>query len=96
MESLSAMQRDMLYIVACSSPVTATTIRSELEAYYETSVTDGSLYPNLRRLHDGGFVEKHGSNGRDIKYELTNKGVVAIAGRAEWLATHLDDVDVAQ
>lgn len=93
MESLSAVQRDLLFILAGTTRPDGPAIREALQSYYNSPVSDGQLYPNLNKLADNGFIEKTAVNRRRTRYDLTKKGELAIAARTDWQATYLADAN---
>jgi len=93
MESLSAVQRDMLFILAGTAQPDGQTIREELESYYADPVSDGRLYPNLNQLAENGYIKKSALSRRRVQYELTEKGRLAITARTSWQTGYVADAD---
>lgn len=66
----------MLFVLAGSSLVVVAgldephdlAIKEELEAYYETEIQHGRLYPNLDELVDKGLIKKDEKDGRTNVY----------------------------
>jgi len=50
MNGLTAFQRDILYVIEGMDTPHGLAIKKQLEAYYETEVNHGRLYPNLDDL----------------------------------------------
>lgn len=89
MNDLTGFQRDLLYVVAGKDAPHGLAIKAELEAYYETEVHHGRLYPNLDTLVDKGLVEKSQRDKRTNAYALTQRGRREINARREWEAQHV-------
>ena len=84
MYDLIAFQRDTLYVIAGKDAPHGLAIKEELEAYYETEVHHGRLYPNLDTLVDKGLVEKGQRDQRTNVYRLTDRGRREIQARRDW------------
>ena len=89
MFELTGFQRDVLYCIAGSEEPYGLGIKAELEAYGDTEVNHGRLYPNLDRLIDKGYVTKSQIDDRTNRYELTDAGQEVLAERREWEAEQL-------
>ena len=89
MFELTGFQRDVLYCIAGSEEPYGLGIKAELEAYSDTEVNHGRLYPNLDTLIDKGYVTKSQIDDRTNRYELTDAGREALAERREWEAEQL-------
>ena len=85
----TGFQRDVLYCIAGSEEPYGLGIKAELEAYGDTEVNHGRLYPNLDRLIDKGYVTKSQIDDRTNRYELTDAGQEVLAERREWEAEQL-------
>lgn len=90
MDDLTAFQRDILYIVGGADEPHGLAIKSDLEAYYETEVNHGQLYPNLDELVDAGLINKGEYDKRTNIYTLTSDGREVLKTRREWENGHLD------
>jgi PadR family transcriptional regulator PadR len=89
MNDLTGFQRDLLYAIAGQDAPHGLALKDELEAYYETEVHHGRLYPNLDTLVDKGLVEKSQRDKRTNAYVLTQRGRREINARREWEAQHV-------
>lgn len=83
---LTAFQRDILRLLEREDHQKGTSIRAGLEAYYQTGVTHGRLYPNLDQLVEKGLVEKGERDNRTNDYALTDAARDALARRDQWVA----------
>jgi DNA-binding PadR family transcriptional regulator len=91
MFELTGFQRDVLYCIAGSEEPYGLGIKAELEAYGDTEVNHGRLYPNLDTLIDKGYVTKSKLDDRTNRYELTDAGRSVLAERREWEAEQLGE-----
>lgn len=89
MNELTGFQRDVLYIIAGLNEPNGIEIKDHLEAYYETPVDRGQLYPNIDTIVEEGFIEKNQQATRGNAYALTIKGHREIAARREWEDEHI-------
>ncbi|RJX42906.1 PadR family transcriptional regulator [Halonotius aquaticus] len=92
MFELTGFQRDLLYCIAGAEEPYGLGIKAELEAYGDTEVNHGRLYPNLDTLIEKGYVTKSQLDDRTNRYELTDAGREVLAGRREWEAKKLSGV----
>ena len=101
MENLTAIQRDMLYVIVGLQGEDGDgdekgdlphglAIQDALEASYDSTVDYGQLYPNLDALVENGLVIKGKKDRRTNWYELTDCGERTLIERREWEATYLD------
>ena len=84
MEELSAFQRDTLYAVGKLQDPHGLAIKQQLEAYYNSEVNHGRLYPNLDQLVERGLIDKGQKNDRTNEYQLTDRAREMIRNRREW------------
>ena len=84
MEKLSAFQRDTLYAVGKLQDPHGLAIKQQLEAYYNSEVNHGRLYPNLDQLVERGLIDKGQKNDRTNEYQLTDRAREMIRNRREW------------
>ncbi|MFC7045898.1 PadR family transcriptional regulator [Halobacteriaceae archaeon GCM10025711] len=84
MFDLTGFQRDLLYVIAGLDEPHGLAIKEELEAYYESEVNHGRLYPNLDTLVDMGLVEKGEIDKRTNYYKLTRRGQRELDDRLTW------------
>lgn len=80
---LTAFQQTILTILAEESRY-GLAVKRELEAYYDTEVNHGRLYPNLDDLVEMGLVEKSELDKRTNQYSLTDAGYDALLGQLGW------------
>ena len=90
MHDLTGFQRDLLYVVAGTDEPHGLKIKDELEAYYETEIHHGRLYPNLDTLVEKGLVDKSKHDRRTNCYRTTSRGRRELAARAEWEGQYVD------
>ena len=84
MYDLTGFQRDLLYVIAGQEEPHGLAVKEELEAYYESEIHHGRLYPNLDDLVEKGLVEKGTIDRRTNYYSLTRRGRREIEARREW------------
>ena len=89
MFELTGFQRDILYCIAGMDEAYGLGIKTELEAYGDTEINHGRLYPNLDTLVDKGYLTKSSLDDRTNEYELTEEGRRLLAERREWEAEKL-------
>ena len=89
MFELTGFQRDLLYCIAGADEPYGLGIKAELEAYSDTEINHGRLYPNLDTLIDEGYLSKSQIDDRTNEYELTDAGRELLAERREWEANQL-------
>jgi len=93
---LTAVQRDLLFIIAQCDQPSGQTIKARFEAATDTTVSAGQIYPNLDTLVDMGVVEKGQLDRRANYYTLTERGVRRLRERQSWEQTQLRSVQVSQ
>mgnify|MGYP000049372738 CR=1 FL=1 len=81
---LTAFQRNILVILS-EEPRYGLAIKRELEAYYDSEVNHGRLYPNLDDLVEMGLVEKSELDKRTNQYALTDDGYQTILDQVGWM-----------
>jgi DNA-binding PadR family transcriptional regulator len=81
---LTAFQRNILVILS-EEPRYGLAIKRELEAYYDSEVNHGRLYPNLDDLVEMGLVEKSELDKRTNQYALTEAGHDALLDQFGWV-----------
>ena len=89
MHDLTGFQRDLLYVIAGREEPHGLAIKEELEAYYESEVNHGRLYPNLDTLVEKGLVEKGQRDRRTNYYTLTGRGRRELSARQDWEAQYV-------
>lgn len=92
MHDLTGFQRDLLYVVAGKDEPHGLAIKEKLDAYYETEIHHGRLYPNLDTLVVKGLVEKGEKDRRTNFYSLTRRGEREIEARREWESQYIEDL----
>ena len=73
-DELTAIQRDIIYVLTGCRGANGEEVKRELEDYYESAVHKGRIYPNLDALVEYGLVESSRVSGRENRYELTEAG----------------------
>lgn len=91
MFELTGFQRDLLYCIAGTEEPYGLGIKAELEAYGDTEVNHGRLYPNLDALIDKGYVTKSKLDDRTNRYELTDAARSVLAERRRWESEQLGE-----
>lgn len=81
MGELTALQRDILFVLAGLGRPAGVDIERELNEYYSSGVGNSRLYQSLNQLVDKGFVDKGAKNARTNEYQLSEKG-------EQWLNDH--------
>ncbi|CQR52919.1 Transcriptional regulator PadR-like family protein [Haloferax massiliensis] len=81
---LTAIQRDLLFVVRGMSDSSGQTIKTELEETQGRDLLTGRVYTNLNELVDKDLVNKGSKNGRTNEYSLTDKGRDAVEKRRRW------------
>jgi PadR family transcriptional regulator PadR len=96
-DTLTGLQRDLLFLIAVLDYTPGVAIRDELEPYYDADIGDGHLYRNLNKLIEKGLVEKDmidetGETDHHSKkmYTLTRRGEREFTGFQEWKIQQLD------
>ena len=84
MASLTAFQRDILWVLHKHPNVKGLEVRDALEEYYLKEVLHGRLYPNLDTLAEKGLIDKRPRDKRTNDYSLTEAGIEALEARQAW------------
>lgn len=84
MDSLTAFQRDILFVIAGEENPHGLAIKESLSDYYNDEVNHGRLYPNLDILVSEGLVIKGEKDKRTNWYALTQEGVSVVQQRRQW------------
>ncbi|WP_424016304.1 PadR family transcriptional regulator (plasmid) [Halorientalis pallida] len=84
MHDLTGFQRDLLYVIAGLDEPHGLALKEDLDAYYETEIHHGRLYPNLDDLVEKGLVEKGSKDRRTNVYSITKRGERELQARREW------------
>ncbi|MDY6779150.1 MAG: PadR family transcriptional regulator [Halobacteria archaeon] len=80
---LTEFQKDILHVLV-GDPMHGLRIKEELEDRYDKEINHGRLYPNLDKLNDEDYVEKHSRDDRTNEYEVTHDGLERILYDMEW------------
>jgi DNA-binding PadR family transcriptional regulator len=83
-KELTAFQQNILTILA-EEPRYGLAIKRDLEAYYDSEVNHGRLYPNLDELVEMDLVEKSELDKRTNQYALTDDGYEAVLDQLDWM-----------
>ena len=85
---LTAFQNNILTILA-TEPMYGLAIKRELEAYYDSEVNHGRLYPNLDELVEDGLIEKSELDKRTNQYALTDDGYEVVLDQLDWTLSNV-------
>ena len=80
---LTAFQQNILIILS-EEAMYGLAIKRRLEAYYDSEVNHGRLYPNLDDLVELGLVEKSELDKRTNQYALTDEGYETVIDKLDW------------
>ena len=83
--SLSAFQRDILWVLAHGGPLKGLAVQEALADYYDERVNHGRLYQNLDALAEAGYIEKSARDDRTNEYALTADAKQAMQRRRTWV-----------
>ncbi|MFC3476722.1 PadR family transcriptional regulator [Halobacterium litoreum] len=89
----SALQRDLLFVVAGVGPASGQTIKSELKQSQDTDLLPGVLYSNLDELVEAGLVAKGERDGRTNEYAVTEDGRQALRDLLCWQRGYADALE---
>ena len=81
---LTAIQRDLLFVVSGMRDSSGKAIKSELEDSQGRDLLAGRVYTNLNELVDEDLITKGSKNGRTNEYSLTDEGRDAVRRRRRW------------
>jgi len=70
---LTALQRDVLLVVARHDGDGGTTIVPAVQSFVDLEARDSVVYDNLSKLTEMGLISKQ-ADGRERRYELTEQG----------------------
>ena len=93
MKELSAFQRDLLFVIDGMDEPYGLGIKADLEAYRETTINPGQLYPNLNALVEKGYLTKQQKDDRTNLYVPTDRVARAIADRRAWEAEQCSETE---
>ena len=94
MKELSAFQRDLLFVINGMDEPYGLGIKADLEAYRETTINPGQLYPNLNALVEQGYLTKQQKDDRTNLYVPTDRVARAIADRRAWEAEQCSETEL--
>ena len=80
---LTSFQQNIL-IVLSEEAMYGLAVKRRLEAYYDSEVNHGRLYPNLDDLVELGLVEKSALDKRTNQYALTDEGYDTVFDTLDW------------
>lgn len=80
---LTAFQHNILIILS-EEAMYGLAIKRRLEAYYDSEVNHGRLYPNLDDLVEMGLVDKSELDKRTNQYALTDEGYETVIDTLDW------------
>lgn len=90
---LSALQRDLLFVIAGTGPASGQALKSELTRAQDVELLPGVLYSNLDELADAGFVAKGEQDGRTNRYTVTDAGREALRDLLRWQHRYADGLE---
>ena len=90
---LTALRRDLLFVVAGIGPASGQAIKSELRETQDTELLPGVLYSNLDALVDAGLVSKGERDGRTNRYTVTDAGRNALFDLLGWQRRYVDALE---
>ena len=86
MRELSALQRDLLDVVAAYPDSNGARIWGRLEELRQQRIKDNTVYRNLDELDELGLIEKRVISEIENEYRLTEDGRDLLDREAEWVA----------
>ncbi|WP_416841668.1 helix-turn-helix transcriptional regulator [Haloferax sp. DFSO52] len=81
---LTAIQRDLLFVVSGMRNPSGKAIKSELEDSQGRALLAGRVYTNLNELVEKDLIAKGSKTGRTNEYSLTEDGRDAVRRRRRW------------
>jgi len=91
MDGLSALQRDLLIVIAGGDALYGDAIRRELQTYHDETISDGGLYGSLDTLEEKEYIKQvSAASDRHTQYRLTQRGRREIAEYALWWERRVD------
>lgn len=89
---LTGFQRDALLVVAdlAGTEPSGSHVQSRFQECLRRDVSHGSLYRNLRELHDEGYIAKVPLDGRTYSYRLTDVARTRLVSYLAWGIECLD------
>lgn len=91
MADLTALQRDILFVLAGLDSPCGIEVKSELDETDVHDVLSGHLYESIDALVDAGYVEKSPRDGRTNEYYLTDEGREYVRRRVSWQREYVSD-----
>ena len=86
---LTAIQRDLLFVVAGLENASGKGIKRELERTQDRGLLPGRVYSNLDELVEADYVVKVPTGGRENEYCVTDDGHDAIKHRLRWMRRYV-------
>jgi DNA-binding PadR family transcriptional regulator len=83
MQDLTEFQKNILNVLI-GEPKYGIEVKKELEEYYGDEVNHGRLYPNLDKLADRGYVDKHTLDERKNEYAVTDEARAGMRDEIAW------------
>jgi DNA-binding PadR family transcriptional regulator len=90
MQELTEFQKNILNVLVGGSKY-GLEVKKELEEYYGEEINHGRLYPNLDKLDERGYVEKHARDERTNEYVLTDEARDEVRDEIVWRVTKYVD-----
>lgn len=81
---LTALQRDILYVVANEDGITGVEVRRKIEDLYDTDYRRATIYDAIRELRKEGLVQVTDESGRSKLVGITVRGMSAIESHHMW------------
>lgn len=95
MGEITALQRDILYVIAGLERPAGVDIERELNEYYPSPVGDSRLYQSLNQLVNKGLVSKGEKNARTNEYGLTEAGEAWLEDHRSWRRQYFRAMEIA-
>ena len=87
-DDLTGFRRDVLTVLA-SGDRNGYGVKRALEKHYSQDVNASRVYTALGQLADDGLVAKSERDGRENRYEITDRGGWTLRTHYEWMRSHL-------
>jgi len=95
MGELTALQRDILYVLSGLGHPAGVDIERELNDYYPSGIGNSRFYQSLNQLVDKGLVEKGSKNARTNEYSLTEEGRAWVREHLSWRRQYYRRMEIA-
>ena len=90
MNNLTALQRDLLYLISGLDNPDTQALRASLEEYYVEDMRQDRLYPNMNTLVEKGLITKKQQGTYQDCYRITRRGRQEIKDHREWEHKHYE------